>query len=259
MEQSPAHAHGHPDANGHPDELRLALVTCVSRMEVLNERLAQSPCLQKGGLPWTAYFNCTSAAQAFNQALRGHTAVDWLVWVHQDVFLPPGWDAQLRHALAQATRQWPQLAVAGVYGVHGAGTQAQRAGKVLDRGQLLHEPAALPCLVDSLDELLVAVRVDSGLQMYAAMGFDLYATDLVLQAQQAGQCAAVVDAYCEHWSDTPASGAMPASLIARVKNNALAFERKWAHRLPVQTPCFAVHQSGDVAAFIDSIATETKP
>lgn len=239
--------------------IALSLVTCVSRIDVLNERLAQSPCLQKGGLPWTAYFNCTSAAQAFNQALRGNTTAEWMIWAHQDVYLPPGWDAQMRLALAQAVHQWPHLAVAGVYGVQGAGTQAMRAGKVLDRGQLLNEPAALPLLVDSLDELLVAVRVNSGLQMDPAMGFDFYATDLVLQAQQRGRCAAVVDAYCEHWSDTPASGAMPKSLIERVKTNARAFERKWAHRLPVQTPCFAVNQSGDVAAFIDSIATEIKP
>ena len=253
--EEPTKHHGSDRGEG----IALSLVTCVSRIDVLHERLAQSPCLHKGGLPWTAYFNCTSAAQAFNQALRGNTAAEWVVWVHQDVYLPPGWDAQLRLALAEATQQWPHLAVAGVYGVHGAGAQALRAGKVLDRGQLLHEPAALPCLVDSLDELLVAVRVDSGLQMDPAMGFDFYATDLVLQAQQAGRCAAVVDAYCEHWSDTPASGAMPASLIERVKTNACAFEHKWAHRLPVQTPCFAIHQSGDVAAFIDSIATEIQP
>ena len=91
------------------------------------------------------------------------------------------------------------------------------------------------------------------------MGFDFYATDLVLQAQQAGLCAAALDAYCEHWSDTPASGAMPAQLINRVKSNGQAFEAKWAHRLPVQTPCFAIHRPGDVSAFVDRIATEEKP
>lgn len=240
------------------DALRLSLVTCVSRIDVLAQRLAQSPCLQKGGLPWTAHFNCAAAAQAFNQQLRADTTVDWLVWVHQDVFLPPGWEQQFRQALAQATAQWPNLAVAGVYGVQGAGEQMRRAGHLLDRGLLLREPAALPCLVDSLDELLVAVRVSSGLQMDPAMGFDFYATDLVLQAQQAGWCAAAVDAYCEHWSDTPASGEMPAHLIARVKTNGHVFESKWAHRLPVTTPCFNIKRPGDVSAFVDAIAVQDK-
>lgn len=116
----------------------------------------------------------------------------------------------------------------------------------------------MPCLVDSLDELLVAVRVSSGLQMDPAMGFDFYATDLVLQAQQAGWCAAAVDAYCEHWSDTPASGEMPAHLIARVKANGHAFESKWAHRLPVTTPCFHISRPGDVSAFVDAITVQDK-
>ena len=110
--------------------------------------------------------------------------------------------------------------------------------------------------MDSLDELLLAVRVNTGLRMDPAMGFDFYATDLVLQAQEAGFCAAVVDAFCEHWSDTPARGAMPRQLIERVKTNGRAFESKWAHRFPIQTPCFGIAQCGDVAAFVDAIAVE---
>ena len=115
-----------------------------------------------------------------------------------------------------------------------------RAGHVLDRGQLLKEPAALPCPVNSLDELLLAVRVDSPLRMD--------------QALEAGLASAVVDAYCEHWSDTPSSGPMPRELFERVKANGHAFELKWAHRLPVSTPCFEITRPGDVAAFVDSIA-----
>lgn len=233
----------------------IAVVTCVSRLEVLQQHLARSACLQRGGLPWSACFNSTSAATAFNPAMDAQAALgtDWLVWVHQDVYFPPGWEAQFRQALGDACAQWPTLAVAGVYGVRGVGEQSARAGHVLDRGQLLKEPAALPSLVDSLDELLVAVRVDSGLRMDPAMGFDFYATDLVLQAQAAGMCAAALDAFCEHWSDTPAQGVMPPGLIERVKRNAQAFEQKWAHRLPIKTPCFDIHRPGDVAAFVDRI------
>ena len=235
----------------------IAVVTSVSRLDVLQQRLAQSPCLQRGGLPWSACFNSASAAAAFNPTMDAQAAqgTEWLIWVHQDVHLPLGWEDLFRHALHAACTQWPTLAVAGVYGVRGVGEQSVRAGHVLDRGQLLKEPAALPCLVDSLDELLVAVRVDSGLRMDPAMGFDFYATDLVLQAQEAGMCAAALDAFCEHWSDTPAQGVMAASLIERVKKNAQAFEHKWAHRLPVKTPCFEIHRPGDVAAFVDSIST----
>ncbi|MBK7509911.1 MAG: hypothetical protein IPI16_18065 [Comamonadaceae bacterium] len=161
---------------------------------------------------------------AFNATTDSRPRADWLVWAHQDVFLPEGWDRRFAAALRDARFRFPNLAVAGAYGISGAGRSAVRAGHVLDRGQLLKEPAALPCPVNSLDELLLAVRVDSPLRMDPALGFDFYATDLVLQAQEAGLASAVVDAYCEHWSDTPSSGPMPRELFERVKANGHAFE-----------------------------------
>lgn len=239
-------------ANNPPSDLML--VTSVSQFDVLRARLATSPCLQRGGMPWVAHFNCRSAAAAFNATLDSQPHVAWLVWAHQDVFLPEGWAHRFAAALREAQQQFPRLAVAGVYGVHGTGARAVRAGHVLDRGRELKEPAALPCEIDSLDELLLAVRVDSGLRMDPAMGFDFYATDLVLQAREAGLSSVVVEAYCEHWSDTPASGQMPRALTDRVKANASAFERKWAHRMPITTPCFEIAKPGDVAAFVDAIA-----
>lgn len=234
----------------------LMLVTSVSQFDVLRERLAASPCLQRGGLPWVAYFNCDSAAAAFNAAMDSSRSAEWLIWAHQDVFLPEGWDTRFMVALREAQDQFSRLAVAGVYGIAGTSDNPVRAGHVLDRGRLLKESTSLPCLVSSLDELLLAVRVSSNLRMDPAMGFDFYATDLVLQARTAGLDSAVVDAFCEHWSDTPSSGRIPHSLVERVKLNARAFESKWKHCLPITTPCFKIAAPGDVASFIDSIVVE---
>ncbi len=246
---------------------KLSFVTCASNLEVLGARLLSSPCLGAGGYPLAVYFNAPSAAHGFNAAMLaerakspgGSAADSWLVWVHQDVVLPQGWDAVFGQALVKAQQAFPQLAVAGVYGLAGAGTHARRAGHVLDRGKLLLEPTPLPCLADSLDELLFAVRIDTGLQLDPALGFDFYATDLVLQAQaqaQGWQCA-VLDAYCEHWSSTPASGAIAQTVVDRIQASALVFERKWAQRLPITTPCFDIARPGDVAAFLASIAAST--
>ena len=84
-----------------------------------------------------------------------------------------------------------------------------------------------------------------------ALGFDFYATDLVLQAQARGLDCAVVDAYCEHWSGT---ASLPQLVAERVRDRIAAsgqvFERKWAHRLPLTTPCFDIRASGDVARFL---------
>ena len=236
---------------------RLSFVTCASNSEVLAQRLLASPCLRSGGWPLAVYFNTTSAAQGFNAAMTGiqgtADVATWLLWVHQDVFLPGDWDRRFCLALDSAVQKFPRLAVAGVYGLAGSGAAARRVGHVLDRGKLLREGTPMPCLVDSLDELLFAVRVGSGLKLDPALSFDFYATDLVLQAQQQGWQCAVVDACCEHWSDTPASGAVAPAVVQRIKQSAQVFERKWEAKLPISTPCFEIHKAGDVAAFIDAI------
>ena len=236
---------------------RLSFVTCASDPEVLSQRLLASPCLRSGGWPLAVYFNATSAAQGFNAAMaaaqNSSDGSTWLVWVHQDVFLPEGWDKRFCLALEAALQKFPKLAVAGVYGLAGAGAAAKRAGHVLDRGNLLRENTPLPCLADSLDELLFTLRIESGLNLDPALGFDFYATDLVLQAQQQGWQCAVLDARCEHWADTPAIGVISITLAQRIQTSGAAFERKWMHRLPVSTPCLEINKLGDVAAFIASV------
>jgi hypothetical protein len=226
-------------------------VSSVSRWDVAHERLLASPCLRAGAQRLVLHVNVGSAAEAVNAVLEGRPPQRWLVWLHQDVYLPEGWPTVFAQRLQEAQVRWPALAVAGVYGVHGSGPQALRAGHVLDRGRLLREPAPLPHAVDSLDELLVAVRTDCGLRMDPALGFDFYATDLVLQAQAQGLCAAVVDAYCEHWSDTPLTGSASAALAQRICASAAVFEHKWEKRLPVCTPCFAIERRGDTLALLE--------
>lgn len=229
----------------------LLFVSCVSDWSVAQQRLLASPCFERDRQPLVLYVNAGSAAAAVNAQLNSQPQARWLVWLHQDVYLPTGWDALFVQRLNEAEQRWPRLAVAGVYGVRGAPGQEWRAGHVLDRGQLLHEPSALPCEVDSLDELLLAVRVDAGLRLDAALGFDFYATDLVLQAQAAGLSAVVLDACCEHWSNTPSQGAVTDALVQRIAASAAVFEAKWRHRLPLVTPCFAITQPGDTLAFME--------
>lgn len=233
----------------------LVFVTAVSRLDVLGRCLCASPCIASGRRRLVAQFNAPSAADAFNPVMAGLPALDstWLVWVHQDVFLPDDWDEKFLDALRVAQQAMPALAVAGVYGVRGTGTGSHRAGHVLDRGLLLREPAGLPSPVDSLDELLFAVRADTRLTLDGALGYDLYATDLVLQAQAGGWVAAAVDAYCEHWSDTPRIAPIPEPLAERVLRNGRAFEAKWRHRLPIATSWVTLNAPGDIERFVSTL------
>lgn len=235
-------------------------VVAATQQEVLDRCLLASPLwaspLRQEGLPQPeVVWGADSAAAAFNpviERLQATQSAQWLIWVHQDVWLPPDWLHQWAAQLRLAQSRWPNLAVAGVYGVQHEphASTAVRAGHVLDRGTLLREPAPLPHAVNSLDEMLVAVRVDSGLRWDAALGFDFYGTDVCLQALERGYACAVLDACCEHHSSTPSSGLMPRRLIDRIARNGAAFERKWAHRLPLSTSCFYIGQTGDVARFL---------
>ncbi len=203
-----------------------------------------------------AYFNATSAAQAFNSLVDEHCSgspEQWLVWVHEDVYLPSEWETNFKIKLQNALKRWPALAVVGVYGLLGAGEYSKSIGYVLDRGQLIGDPHLLPSTADSVDEMLFAVRLDTGLKLDPTLKFDFYATDAVLQAKEKGFDAVVVDAYCEHWSATHQSGPQPLSLANRIKTSAKIFENKWAHALPIATSCFQISKPGDVAAYIDSL------
>ena len=233
----------------------LVFVAGVNQPDILTRRLASSHCFTQERFPLRAHFNEPSAAAAFNTVLASLPARAWAVWVHQDVVLPPGWPESFLQQLNLALQSFPKVAVAGVYGVKGHGAQALRAGHVLDRGQLRREPLAMPCTVDSLDELLVAVQAGSGIRMDPQLGYDFYATDLVLEAQARGLSAVALDAFCEHWSDTPAAGPVSERVVHRIARNAEAFERKWAARLPVTTPCFEINAPGDVARFLAQFTT----
>lgn len=233
----------------------LVFVAGVNQPDILASRLASSPCFAEGHFPLRAHFNEPSAAAAFNTVLASLPSRAWAVWVHQDVVLPQDWPEGFLQQLNLALRSFPRVVVAGVYGVKGHGEQALRAGHVLDRGHLRREPLNLPCTVDSLDELLVAVHAGSGLRMDPQLGYDFYATDLVLEAQARGWSAVALDAFCEHWSDTPAAGPVSERVVHRIARNAEAFERKWAARLPVTTPCFEINAPGDVSRFLAQFPT----
>lgn len=233
----------------------LAFVTCANDADVLSRCLLASPCISERRYPLAVHLQGPSAAEAFNREMALLPAAEWLVWVHQDVFLPQDWDRAFLAGIAAAECRLSNLGVVGVYGIAGSHPDLRRAGHVIDRGTCLSEAEPLPAEVSSLDELLIAVRVDAGLAFDPALGFDFYGTDVVLSAQAAGWRAAVVDAPCEHRSGLPKHIEAGGALSQRIGRSAAVFEQKWAHRLPLATPCFAIQAPGDVAKFLQTHLT----
>lgn len=201
----------------HKASALFSLVCAVSDLNVVREQLLASPELAISADDGPArapavhlVHGASSAAAAFNPVAQSHAMKPWLLWVHQDVYLPKGWLEGFAKGLQSALLRWPKLAVAGVYGIaKDAAVRDLDAGQVIDRGALLQGKLKPPCLVQSMDELLFAVRLDADLSLDAALGWDFYATDLVLTSQAKGWDAAVIDPLTEgaqpveHWSTTP--------------------------------------------------------
>ena len=236
--------------------MKLSFVVCVSDTKILAANLMPSPCLTHDSTHQLILVHgCRNAADGFN---RGMTLAsgDIIVFVHQDVFLPAGWDRRFISGFLEARKQMP-AEVVGVYGLSSpkGGEKPLELGIVNDRGKWLRGTIPLPARTQSLDELLFAVPRGSSLRLDPDLGFDLYATDLVLQAEARGCCGAVVEAPCEHRSSLPRAK-IPRSIVERFRKSALAFEQKWASRLPLETPCIQFDTCRPVDERIEELIRE---
>jgi hypothetical protein len=228
-----------------PRKEALSLVVCMSDSELTQCNLFASPSLGPGfHHEVTAAKNCPSAADGLNLGLE-RAAHEYVVCVHQDVYLPDGWDRCVMQQFQEAERQFGPIGVSGVYGVGEVIAAedstlplgAERTGWVVDRGRLLRDGHELPTRVATLDELLLVVRRDSGLRFDPDLGFHLYGADICLQARELGLAVVALAAPCHHNSR---SVGLPEAFFA----SAEVFARKWSHRLPVATPCVIIDRGG---------------
>jgi Glycosyltransferase like family len=243
------------------DDIAFSFVVCVSNGTVLKRNLLDSPCLGPGSRHEVILVkNCPSAAAGLNFGIEKAES-EWVVCVHQDVYLPKGWDRCLARQLRETERRLGQIGVAGVYGVGDVESHrsprlslaAERAGWVVDRKRVLRDGPDLPARVATLDELLLVVRRDTTTRFDPDLGFHLYGADICMQARERGHAVVALEALCHHNS---ASVGLPDAFFA----SAEVFARKWKHRLPVATPCViidcqgSVHVLGNAAEGTEAIA-----
>ncbi len=220
----------------------ISFVVCSSSSVVLDANLLAAPCLTENpSHEVIAIRGAPSAAAGLSTGID-RSRNDLIVCLHQDVFLPFGWDRLAVNQYRIAERRFGPIGVAGVYGVGPVSEclecpsnsknrlTAQRIGWVEDRGRVLTDGPGLPAPVATLDELLLIVRKDTPLRFDPELGFHLYGADICLQAHERGHAVVALGAPCRHNSR---SIGLPEAFFASAK----VFARKWVHRLPVATPC----------------------
>jgi SAM-dependent methyltransferase len=209
--------------------LPLSFVVCVTDEDIFQANLLRSPCLRPGSAHEVlAQRHCTSAAEGLNRGLAWarHPLV---VCVRPEVYLPAGWDCRFAHAYRQVRQTLGPVDVAGVWGASRDGSTVRHAGRLVDGDRLRRGTVALPTLVDTLDDVLLALPRDSHLRFDPRLGWHLYGADACLQAREQRLSVVALDAPCFRNTQS-------AELPADFTDSAAAFVRKWRRHLPVATP-----------------------
>lgn len=205
----------------------LTFVACVNDESQLANNLLASPFLGADSPHEVLlYRGMGSAAEGLNRGIN-EAKNDLIVLLHQDVYLPSWWPAQLVAQWTLAATDGP-VALAGAIGVRYRLGGRTHVGHVVDRDNLLEMSTELPADVDGLDEMLMVVPKDTSLRFQPAMGWHLYGSDLALQAHQHGLRTVVLDLPCYHNS-------LLSGLDASFRYSESVLARRWPMELPIVT------------------------
>jgi Glycosyltransferase like family len=219
----------------------ICVVAAVNDETVLQRSLCSSPMIRNDSVQLVLERHHESASRAYNAGLD-QTDAEIVVFSHQDVYLPDGWDQRLRNAIATLEEREPEWGVLGVFGV-----TAARAfvGQVWSMGlnKELCGTIDAPAGVVSLDELVLVMRNGLGMRFDDDLpGFHLYGTDLAQIALDAE-----FGAYCFH--GPVIHNSRPVKRYDQGYREAHRYLcNKWEHRLPIPTCTAALDHKGALLA-----------
>jgi hypothetical protein len=176
------------------------IYSVVNDTATLARNLRSSPDIGTYDIPLSVLCNRASASAAYAIVMRDAYA-EFLIFAHQDVYLPRGWFDKLERAIDRLSETDPEWAVAGLAAVTADGSWC---GHLWDSGLgcIFGGPFGNPVAVASLDELLLIIRRGANVNFDPELpGFHLYGTDIVLTAYSQGKSAYVVDVPAIHNSE----------------------------------------------------------
>ncbi len=217
--------------------MKLEIVAAVNNKKILEKNLSSSPLIQSGQTKLHIAEGYSSASTAYLAGLENCTE-DIVVFAHQDVYIPAGWELHLERTIKLLEDNNQSWAVLGVFGVDATG---QYHGRVWSSGlnrELIYSVNA-PQSIVSIDELLIVLNRKSPISFDADLpSFHLYGTDIVQTALQQNNSAFVFHAPVIHNSN-------PVHHLDKSYRQAYNFMRnKWSDILPIQTCIIPVTKRG---------------
>jgi glycosyltransferase involved in cell wall biosynthesis len=216
---------------------RFAVISAVNDQKVLEQNLLRSPMLRRGDIPLITEWNHNSAGRAYNAGIAKADA-DVLIFAHQDVYFPPGWDEKLSRAIATLDASKAAWGVLGVWGVRADG---QYRGRVWCSGS--NQEFAVPITgvepIESIDEIVIICPASARLRFDETLpGYHLYATDIIRQARRQNLLGYVFNGPVVHNSRT-----VPQLGQAYVDSYRY-MQKKWRAELPMRTCVVPVTRFG---------------
>ena len=215
----------------------IAIVAACNNEAILNANLRRSPLLAEGGAPLHAEWNAPSAAVAYNRGLKA-TNAGLVVFAHQDVFLPRGWETVLAARIAEVEAMDPDWALIGSFGV---GLSGAHFGPVWSSsiGCIIGRVPTEPMEVQSFDEHLFVMRRAAGIEFDEGLpGFHLYGTDIVQTARKAGRRSYVAPLPLIH------NDGYKEQLGPDYTECYRYMQAKWRDALPLLTPVSKISRHG---------------
>lgn len=215
----------------------MAVVAAVNNERVLARDLLASPMVSGLEREPFLYRGAKTIGEAYNAGIDA-TEAPILVFAHQDVYFPAGWDRRLATTLTDLEAVAPHWAVLGLIGVTDTGAMAGQVWSSGSNREFRHAIAD-PQPAQSLDELVLVLRRASGLRFDPELPhFHLYGTDIVQAARTQGLGAFVIQNPVIHNSD------QLTGLGCGFYRSYRYMQRKWAATLPVRTPVCCIEKQG---------------
>lgn len=220
------------------------IAAAVNDEAVLSMCLRRSPDIVAGAAQLRTYVNFSTAGAAYNQALSEASA-EYLVLVHQDVYLPKGFLENLKRQLDFLSAQDPDWAVAGSVGLDEAGV-VQGMVWCSGNNRVIGSRPKYPMKSICIDELLIVIRRSKGLRFDEYLpSFHMYGTDIILEASKRRLSSYIVDAPVVHHSRAVVT------LRGQYHEAYRYMRNKWRLKLPIQNLICPVYSNSLVLYWRD--------